>query len=167
MSEKWDIENWKKEGAIIGKNVVEIDSFIDRAFPYLVEIGDNTVLTGCRILAHDASIHPATGYSKVGVTKIGKNCFIGDGVRILVGVSIGDNCIIGAGAVVSKDIHSGSVYVGGTEGKIIETTDQLISKHKERIESGKWPVFEKTTNLSKEEKIYMKKALEEKGGYAR
>ena len=43
---------------------------------------------------------------------IGKNCWLGDGVIVLPGVTIGDNTVIGAGSVVTKDIPSNVVAVG-------------------------------------------------------
>lgn len=44
--------------------------------------------------------------------KIGNNCWIGAGVRILDGVNIGDGCVIGAGSVVTKSIQDNSVVAG-------------------------------------------------------
>lgn len=43
---------------------------------------------------------------------IGGNCWIGEKVLILPGVTIGDWCIIGAGSVVNKSIPSYSIAVG-------------------------------------------------------
>ncbi len=43
---------------------------------------------------------------------IGENCWIGEKVMILAGVTIGDWVIIGAGSVVSKSIPSYSIAVG-------------------------------------------------------
>ena len=43
---------------------------------------------------------------------IGKNCWIGAGVKVMPGVTIGDNTVIGAGSVVTKDIPSNVVAVG-------------------------------------------------------
>jgi acetyltransferase-like isoleucine patch superfamily enzyme len=47
----------------------------------------------------------------VGIS-IGRDCWIGAGVRILDGVSIGDGCVIGAGSVVTHDLSDYSVAVG-------------------------------------------------------
>lgn len=44
--------------------------------------------------------------------KIGKNVFLGAGVRILKGVSIGEDSVIGAGAVVTQSIPAGSIAAG-------------------------------------------------------
>ena len=44
--------------------------------------------------------------------EIGHNCWIGEKVTILPGVTIGDNCVIGAGSVVTKSIPSGSLCCG-------------------------------------------------------
>ena len=44
--------------------------------------------------------------------RIGKNCWLGAGVIILLGITIGDDVVVGAGSVVTKDIPSGVVAVG-------------------------------------------------------
>lgn len=47
------------------------------------------------------------------MVSLGKDCFVGSDVSILVNVAIGDNVIIGAGAVVNKDISSNCLVAGG------------------------------------------------------
>lgn len=44
--------------------------------------------------------------------RIGNNCWIGAGAKIMPGVTIGDNTVIGAGSVVTKDIPSGVLAYG-------------------------------------------------------
>lgn len=44
--------------------------------------------------------------------KIGYDCWIGSGAKILSGVTIGNGCIIGANSVVTKDIPDYAVAVG-------------------------------------------------------
>lgn len=73
------IDYYKNKGVIIGENTVIIDSCIDEGHAYLVEIGNNCTLTHCTILAHDASMKRVLNKSKVGIVKIGDNCFIGWG----------------------------------------------------------------------------------------
>ena len=43
---------------------------------------------------------------------IGDDCWLGDSVIILPGVTIGNGCIIGAGSVVRKDIPDYAVVIG-------------------------------------------------------
>ena len=43
---------------------------------------------------------------------IGKNCWFGDRVFIMPGVTIGDGVVIGAGSIVTSDISSNSLAVG-------------------------------------------------------
>ena len=54
-------------------------------------------------------------YQQVTITgggvKIGNNCLIGAGAKILHGVTIGDNVKIGANCVVSQDVPSNSIAV--------------------------------------------------------
>ena len=45
-------------------------------------------------------------------TKIGDNCFIGIGAKIMPGVELGDNCVIGANAVVTKNIPENAIAAG-------------------------------------------------------
>lgn len=47
-----------------------------------------------------------------GRVRIGDRCWLGDGVRVLAGVSIGDDCIVGTGSVVTKDLPNGVVVAG-------------------------------------------------------
>lgn len=43
---------------------------------------------------------------------IGRNCWIGCGAIILLGITIGDDAVIGAGAVVTRDVSAGATVVG-------------------------------------------------------
>ena len=45
-------------------------------------------------------------------TKIGRDCWLGAGVKVLGGVNIGEGCVVGAGAVVDKDLPPYSIAVG-------------------------------------------------------
>ena len=47
-----------------------------------------------------------------GPVKIGSNCFIGYGARVMPGVSLGANCIVGANAVVTRSYPSGTMLAG-------------------------------------------------------
>lgn len=65
---------------------------------------------------------------------IGNDCWIGQGVSIVGGVTIGDGAVILAGAVITKDVPAYAI-VGGVPGEIIrfrynnETIDFLL-RHK-------------------------------------
>lgn len=52
-------------------------------------------------------------------TRIGKNCFIGAGAKILAGTNLGNNCIVGANSVVRGDFPSGTV-IAGSPAKVIK-----------------------------------------------
>ena len=88
-------------------------SGMDFQYPGLITIGNEvTIASGCRLLAHDASIGYLTRSTRVGVVEIGDHCFVGAGSIILPNVRIGDWSIVGAGSVVTKDIPAGCVAVG-------------------------------------------------------
>jgi acetyltransferase-like isoleucine patch superfamily enzyme len=50
---------------------------------------------------------------------IGKNVWLGEGVRVLKGVSIGENSVIGAASIVTRDIPS-NVIAAGNPCKVIK-----------------------------------------------
>lgn len=113
------------EKLTIGKNVgIAANAFISMRGP--VTIGDDTIF-GPNVAIHaenhnfDDINKPIRlqGATRKGVT-IGKDCWIGSGVKILDGVTIGDGCIIAAGAVVNKDIASYSI-AGGVPAKVIKS----------------------------------------------
>ena len=52
--------------------------------------------------------------------KIEDNCWIGEGVRILPGVTIGKNSVVGAGSVVTKDVPANTI-VAGNPAKIVRS----------------------------------------------
>lgn len=43
---------------------------------------------------------------------IGRDCWIGSGVRILKGVTIGNGAVVGAGSVVTHDIPPYEIWAG-------------------------------------------------------
>lgn len=74
----------------------------------------------CRI--HEGVTIGATN-GKRNAAKIGDNCFIGSGAKIIGDISIGNNVCIGANSLVVKDILENSVTVGGNPAKIISSND--------------------------------------------
>jgi len=137
----YNIEQAKKEGLVVGKNVSFIDTPNFGSEPYLISIGDNTTISfdvafvnhdgGTRVIRNLPNQNKETViYGKI---TIGNNCFIGCRTTILPNVKIGDNTIIGAGSIVTKDIPSNSVACG-VPCKVICSIDEYINKHKEDFE---------------------------------
>lgn len=156
-----EIKELRKRGVIVGDNTKIYDSFIDNGHGYLIEIGNNCILTHCTVLSHDASTQIKFKKSKIGIVKIGDNTFVGWGAIILPNVKIGDNCIIGAGCVVSKDIPDNSIVVGNPC-KVVSNIDSFNKKHSEALMNN--PVFSKYwKNKTDKEKQDEKNILIEKG----
>lgn len=84
-----------------------------------VEIGNNTFLGPfVTITDENHGMDPSSSVCfglQTLITKpviIGSNCWIGEKVTILPGVSIGDDCVVGAGSVVTKSIPEKCVACG-------------------------------------------------------
>ena len=125
----------QKQGLRLGKNVViHSGFFFDPSHCFLISVGDNCVLApGVKLIAHDASSKRLIGYTKIGRIDIGDDCFLGNSVIVLTGVSIGRNSIIGAGSVVTKDIPADSVAAGNPARVLCSTksyTDKLLRQSK-------------------------------------
>lgn len=87
-----------------------------------IVIGNN-VKCGANTLITDSDWHlddPRTGFPKPVV--IGNNVWLGEGCKILKGVSIGENSVIGAGAVVTKSIPA-NVIAGGNPCKVLKVIE--------------------------------------------
>ena len=126
------IEAWNAYGdqsydpqVIIGDNVI-MNYDVHIGAISTLRIGNN-VLVGSHVLITDHSHGHLTAdetdmptahrslYSK-GPVIIEDNVWIGEGVRILAGVSVGRNAVIGANSVVTQDVPSGWI-VGGVPAK--------------------------------------------------
>ena len=115
---QYRVERTKDMGAKVGKNCrfFGLDIFSE---PRLVDIGDNTIMSGkVVLLTHDGAIHSAA-YNEIpdingyyGRISIGRNCFIGFGSIIMPNVRIGDNCIVCPGSVVVHSFADNSVIRG-------------------------------------------------------
>ena len=123
----------RKQGVSIGKDsVVLYPSYIDGRLPYLLEIGNNVVISlYVTILTHDATSAYAGDLIKVGPVRIHDHTFIGANTTILCNVSIGPNSIVGAGSVVSKDIPPDTVYAGNPA-RLVCNMEDFIEKHRAR-----------------------------------
>ena len=121
----------KKNGLRIGRNVTIVDTFFfDPSHCFLISIEDNcTLAPGVRLIAHDASTKQFLGYTKIGCITIRENCFLGDSVIVLPGVSIGPSSIIGAGSVVTRTIPEG-VVAAGNPARVLCSLDQYLQKAK-------------------------------------
>jgi acetyltransferase-like isoleucine patch superfamily enzyme len=55
-------------------------------------------------------------------TRIGRNCFIGSGAKILAGTILGESCVVGANSVVRGCFPAGAV-IAGIPGRIVKQYD--------------------------------------------
>lgn len=84
-----------------------------------INIGNNCLFASyCFITDENHGFNPALGIRyecqkiETKPVNIGENCWIGEKVIILPGVTIGDNVVIGAGSVVTGNIPSNMIAVG-------------------------------------------------------
>jgi maltose O-acetyltransferase len=124
----------QRDGLTLGRRVsVERRVHIDPDFPWLIAIGDETVISlGVTILAHDASTRRPLGYTRVAPVVIGARVFIGAGAIVLPGVTVGDDAIVGAGSVVRHDVAAATVVAGNPAAPIVETAAYL-DRHRARM----------------------------------
>lgn len=107
--------NWGGRHVHLGKNVYVNFNLVlvDDSHIY---IGDNTLIAPNVVIS--TAGHPILpelrekGYQFNADIHIGKNCWLGAGVKVMPGVTIGDNTVIGAGAVVTHDIPANVVAMG-------------------------------------------------------
>jgi acetyltransferase-like isoleucine patch superfamily enzyme len=108
---------WFPEGVSIGRHVsVNEGVFIDGFGG--IRIGDCCrIAHGCSLISEDHVFSdPTTPIFRQGKVKgpvvLGRDVWLGAGVRVLRGVTIGEGSVIGAGAVVTRDIPPFSIAVG-------------------------------------------------------
>lgn len=110
------------ESLEIGDHVY-IGPFAVIGFHGPVRIGSGTAIgAGLRLSAQEHDLRSGesigeTAGKGVGI-EIGRNCWLGNDVKILDGVTLGDGCVVGAGAVVTKSMPERSV-VAGVPGRIL------------------------------------------------
>lgn len=156
-------------GLKIGNNVDIMDRFfLDPTHCFLISIGDNCVLApNVRLIAHNASMKQHLGYTRLGKVRIEADCFIGDSVMILAGVTIGKGAIVGAGFVVIKDLPPETVATGNPC-RVVCSRKNFLQKHDQYIVSKKTPFSElgqDQLNISQKNKI--SKFLDNGTGYLR
>ena len=141
----------------LGNNVQLVGGANFGSEPYLVTIGDNTIVSfDCAFVTHDAASRvianlPYCNPETIiyGPITVGKNCFIGCRSVILPNVKIGDNCIIGAGSIVNRDIPSNTVAAGVPCKPICSITEYML-KHKEDFMYINSKPFEEKKKILKE-----------------
>lgn len=87
------------------------------------QIDDGCIINTNSSIDHDCIIgkytHIAPGCAIAGNVRIGNNCFLGVGSKVINGIEIQDETIIGAGSTIIENMEGYSTIVG-TPGKIIK-----------------------------------------------
>ena len=125
---------YRRMGVQIGEHCkFQSEVLIDYSHYWLITIGNNVTLAPrVHILAHDASTKSVLGYTKLGLTSIEDDVFIGAATIVLPGVTIGKGSIVGAGAVVTHSIPAGVVAVGNPA-KVMCSIDEYYNKMKSKM----------------------------------
>ena len=77
--------------------------------------------------------------SSLGRTVIGADVWIGEGAKIIAGVSVGEGAVIGAGAIVTKDVPPYAIAVGVPSKVIRQRFDATVCQ---RLSASRWWEFE-------------------------
>ena len=124
---KWNEETVRDLGVEFGENCrfYSINFFTE---PYLVEMGDNVLVSGEVIfVTHDAAVYLFKEdvpdiFGNFGKIRIGSNVFIGMNSIILPNVEIGDNSLVCAGSVVMDSFPPDSVIMGNPAKVVFKTS---------------------------------------------
>ena len=148
-------ENYlRKKGVKIGVGCYISPCHLSTSEPWLIEIGNycriakdtefftHGIIYSIRLLKNDPDL------DFFGKIKIGNYVSIGEGAKILAGVTIGNNVIIGAGSVVSKSIPDGYI-VAGNPLKHIGYTEDWYKNVKEKwdLKTGRMNIEDKKKYL--------------------
>lgn len=123
----------KSIGVSVGKDVT-LMSWRFGSEPWLVTIGNHVKVTSnVRFITHDGAsfvLREQERYKNVkrfGKIDIKDNCFIGNCVILMPGITIGPNSVVGAGAVVTKDVPPNSI-VGGVPARFVMSVEEYAEK---------------------------------------
>jgi len=128
---------------IIGDNVMANYRLHIGSAKY-VKIGSNTLFgSDCTVMDHshggykgefhsDPAIPPVKRDLISSPIIIGNNCWFGDRVFIMPGVTIGDGVVVGAGSIVTKDLPANSLAVG-VPAKIIKKFSDITKRWEANI----------------------------------
>ena len=105
------------DGYIDIGNHCSINSFSHFSGNGRIKIGNNVLIaTQCVLVSANHNFDnldiPINQQGETRAPIIIKDCWLGEGVKVLAGVTIGEGNVIGAGSVVTKDIPDYSVAVG-------------------------------------------------------
>jgi len=112
------IINMKHMGNVVLEEYTEVQalSVIHRSVFGSTIIRKNAQIFAKVNIGHNCDIGESTivcpGTMLAGGTRVGKNCYIWQGVITRSNISICDNVIVGAGSLVLKSIHKPGVYFG-------------------------------------------------------
>lgn len=159
---QWRAEMAREMGVRVGRNCrfYSLNFFSE---PYLVEIGDNVIISGeVKFVTHDGAVYlwrneEPSLFGNFGRIRIGNNCFIGMGAIILQNVEIGDNSIVCAGAVVMDSFPENSVIMGSPAKLLFNTTMYKKMRLRSRwtVSSAEW-AFPKNVPEAKRREILEK-----------
>ena len=128
---------------IIGDNVMANYRLHIGSAKY-IKIGSNALFgSDCTVMDHshggykgkfhsDPSIAPVKRDLVSLPIVIGNNCWFGDRVFIMPGVTIGDGVVVGAGSIVTKDLPTNSLAVGAPA-KIIKKFSNVTKRWETNI----------------------------------
>ncbi len=91
-----------------------------------IELGENVMLAS-HVYVSDADwhdiYHRTESPGKTAPIKLGNNVWVGQGAKILKGVTIGDNTVVAAGAIVTKSFPD-NIIIGGNPARKIGTLNK-------------------------------------------
>lgn len=122
--ESYPMDNDSRVRLKLGDNI-QMNDYVHISAVDSVEIGDNCLFASHVYISdnshgryaggeNDSSPDVAPDHREyiTAPVKVGKNCWFGEGVIVMPGVTIGDGCVIGAHSVVNKCIPAASIAVG-------------------------------------------------------